>query len=199
MAKVKQDIHQDVGASLSAAGLDGKGRFRSPGHALATVADVLAKHGLELASTHSLDDSAESTSTVVPIAWTNPHERLAPKEIEGAAIHLSTHNFKDGRHEGLAYVTGPLHKPDDSEHLNFKHAWSTVTPRGNIHKTHADHGEAEAYAAKHNAKRANQHMPLVVLGTQAALSNIHRKRESAKPVADPSLKALKESLNRVAR
>ena len=85
----------EIAEAMGAAGLDGRGRFRSVGHGLNEVFSVLARFGIEPDQVLSHWLFAEpSGSRLIRLAWTNPDDSFSPTSVEEMGLSFSWHTEK---------------------------------------------------------------------------------------------------------
>lgn len=112
-ARLPAKVLKAINKALILRGLDGNGRFPSPGRALATAGDVLGRalsakdgiDGVEFAEVISADRvRAGEGRTTVQLALSNRADPFSPHPI-GNTLLITWYKHGEGKFEAVAYVS----------------------------------------------------------------------------------------------
>ena len=86
--------------------MDGNGRFRSPGMALARISEVLATHGMEWGQVIQSFPLKEPQGRMnIYLAQTNPEDSFSPMDIDGSTLAFQWYKLEDDKYEIVAYLS----------------------------------------------------------------------------------------------
>jgi hypothetical protein len=93
-------------ASLIKAGMDGNGRFRSPGDALSKIGNVLSLQGMEWGEViQSFPLKQPSGNMSIRLAITNPADPFSPTDISNSVLAFQWYQLESGQYEVVAYLS----------------------------------------------------------------------------------------------
>jgi hypothetical protein len=105
-ARLDPKVKTTTNAALIKAGMDGNGRFRSPGMALARISEVLATHGIEWGEViQSFPLRQPQGRMVIDLALTNPEDSFSPTDIANSALAFQWYQLGDEQYEIVAYLS----------------------------------------------------------------------------------------------
>lgn len=99
-------VRQQANAALIRKGLDGNGRFRKIGQALAVAFEVLGKFGIEadeVLSAHKFPE-AKGRATI-NLAFQNPDDPFSPESIDNTMLAIQWTEMRPGSVEVIAYLS----------------------------------------------------------------------------------------------
>lgn len=99
-------VRRQANAALIRAGLDGNGRFRKIGEALAKAFDVLNDFGIEpdeVLSAHKFPEAKGRAN--VELAFKNPEDPFSPEPIANSMLAIQWTELTPGRVEAVAYLS----------------------------------------------------------------------------------------------
>lgn len=105
-ARLDQKVRSAANAALIKAGMDGNGRFRSPGMALSRISEVLSSHGIEWGEViQSFPLKQPQGRMLIDLALSNPADPFSPTDIDNAALAFQWYQLDDDRYEVVAYLS----------------------------------------------------------------------------------------------
>ncbi len=105
-ARLDPKVRTTANMALIKAGMDGNGRFRSPGTALARISEVLASHGIEWGEViQSFPLKQPQGRMNIALALTNPSDSFSPKDIDNTALAFQWYQLDDTMYEVVAYLS----------------------------------------------------------------------------------------------
>jgi len=105
-ARVDTRTRAQVNKAFRSAGLDGNGRFQSPGRALAVIFNVLNNFGYEadtVVSSHRLN--VPSGSVNIDIALSNRSDPFSPTPVDNTVVHFQWQELQPDRFEAIVYLS----------------------------------------------------------------------------------------------
>jgi hypothetical protein len=105
--KLDRTTQQKVNKELIKAGLDGNGRFRKIGEAIAAIAKVFGRHGLEEDDVFNADlFRGNDGRRTFGIAYSNADDPFSPEAIGNSMLVIQWHLFEEtGQYEVIAYLS----------------------------------------------------------------------------------------------
>lgn len=95
-----------VNLSLIQAKMDGNGRFRSPGLALARISEVLASHGIEWGEViQSFPLKQPQGRMNIDLAMSNSADPFSPTNISNSMLAFQWYQLENGQYEVVAYLS----------------------------------------------------------------------------------------------
>jgi hypothetical protein len=105
-ARLTPKAKSATNAALIRAGMDGNGRFESPGKALGKASEVLAANGLEWGEViNSLPLRQPKGRMNIGIAMSNPDDPFSPTDISSSALAIQWYQLDGGAYEVVAYLS----------------------------------------------------------------------------------------------
>ena len=105
-ARLDQKVRSTANMALIKAGMDGNGRFRSPGMALARISEVLADHGIEWGQViQSFPLKQPQGRMVIDLALSNPADSFSPTDLDNVALAFQWYQLADDKYEIVAYLS----------------------------------------------------------------------------------------------
>ena len=106
VSRLSPKVRATTNAALIKAGMDGNGRFRSPGMALARISEVLATHGMEWGQVIQSFPLKEPQGRMnIYLAQTNPEDSFSPMDIDGSMLAFQWYKLEDDKYEIVAYLS----------------------------------------------------------------------------------------------
>lgn len=106
MVKMDRATRTKINAALIRAGMDGNGRFQSPGRGVAALSEVLSEFGYELESIvsgHMVNGPAGTLR--LDIAQSNPADSFSPSSVTNTMVMFSYTVLGPDRVEVVAYLS----------------------------------------------------------------------------------------------
>lgn len=105
-ARLDQKVRSAANMALIKAGMDGNGRFRSPGMALSRISEVLSSHGIEWGQViQSFPLKQPQGRMVIDLALTNPDDSFSPTDLDNTALAFQWYQLDDDKYEIVAYLS----------------------------------------------------------------------------------------------
>lgn len=105
-AYLEPKVKTTANMALIKAGMDGNGRFRSPGTALARISEVLSSHGMEWGQViNSFPLRQPQGRMMIDLALTNPADSFSPTDIANTALAFQWYGLDNGQYEIVAYLS----------------------------------------------------------------------------------------------
>lgn len=105
-ARIAPKTKSATNAALIRAGMDGNGRFKSPGEALARASEVLAANGMEWGEViNSLPLRQPKGRMNIGLAMSNPVDPFSPTDITSSALAVQWYQLDGGAYEVVAYLS----------------------------------------------------------------------------------------------
>ena len=105
-ARLTPKAKSATNAALIRAGMDGNGRFKSPGEALGKASEVLAANGMEWGEViNSLPLRQPQGRMNIGIAMSNPDDPFSPTDINSSALAIQWYQLDGGAFEVVAYLS----------------------------------------------------------------------------------------------
>lgn len=104
--RLVQKTKSAVTGALVRAGLDGNGRFKTLGAALAKAGDVLGQNGIEwgeVINSHALQGDRGTLN--IDLALTNPEDSFSPTAIDNSMLSFQWYLLTGGQYEVVAYLS----------------------------------------------------------------------------------------------
>lgn len=99
-------VRSAANMALIKAGMDGNGRFRSPGMALSRISEVLASHGIEWGQViQSFPLKQPQGRMNIDLALSNPADSFSPTDIDNSALAFQWYQLDEDRYEIVAYLS----------------------------------------------------------------------------------------------
>lgn len=105
-ARIAPKTRGATNAALIKAGMDGNGRFNSPGAALGKASEVLAANGMEWGEViNSLPLRQPVGRMNISLAMSNPSDPFSPTDINSSALAIQWYQLDGGAYEVVAYLS----------------------------------------------------------------------------------------------
>ena len=105
-ARISPKAKSATNAALIRAGMDGNGRFESPGKALGKASEILAEYGMEWGEViNSLPLRQPKGRMNIGLAMSNPDDPFSPKDINTSALAIQWYQLDGGAYEVVAYLS----------------------------------------------------------------------------------------------
>ena len=102
-ARISPKTKSATNAALIRAGMDGNGRFKSPGEALGRASKVLAANGMEWGEViNSLPLQQPKGRMNIGLAMSNPVDPFSPTDINSSALAVQWYPLDGGAYEVVA-------------------------------------------------------------------------------------------------
>lgn len=99
-------VRAATNAALIKAGMDGNGRFNSPGAALGKASEVLAANGMEWGEVISSFPLRQPKGRMnIRLAWSNPDDPYSPTDISSSVLAVQWYQLDGGAYEVVAYLS----------------------------------------------------------------------------------------------
>ena len=103
--KMERKEIQDINAALRHAGLDGNGRFKTPGHAHTTAGRVLERYGYEFSDMlHGWDVRPDNAMLSLRVAKSTPGDPFSPVDVQNTAMAFSYTRLREDAYDVVAYL-----------------------------------------------------------------------------------------------
>lgn len=105
-ARLSPKVRSAGNMDLIRAGLDGNGRFKSPGEALGRASEVLAKHGMEWGEViNAFSLRPPQGNLNIDLALSNPTDPFSPMDISNSVLAVQWYQLDSGQYEVVAYLS----------------------------------------------------------------------------------------------
>jgi len=104
--RLSPKVRSAVNAALIRAGMDGNGRFKSPGEALGKASEVLAANGMEWGDVINSFPLRQPTGRMnIHLALSNPVDPFSPTDITSSMLAVQWYQLDGGAYEVVAYLS----------------------------------------------------------------------------------------------